>query len=135
MDINQINDGVFKYIVEIIKDDVEGGIDIYHIKDYQYRRYVLEFILNVCNLQSCLKSKYFGNQTRFNPSALTLIEMLKYIMEYRMIYLDGGMELLFRETEIDTYYDILIEYGHYYVKNFGYEGFLSKLKDYVDADE
>ena len=136
MNIETINDVVFEYLAKIINDDED--IDIYNITEYEYDYYILGSMLNFWNVSGCLDiiTEYFGNQSVFIPSLVAFIEMLNLITEKRR---DCDMEtpitLFYSDYACHIYFNVLRHYAYCYINDMGYEGFLSKLKDYVDADE
>jgi hypothetical protein len=136
MDINQINDVVFEYLVKMIKDD--DKFDIYNITKDQFEDDILVSMLNMWEESCCpdIITEYFGNQTTFIPSLVAFIEMLNLITEKRR---DCDMEtpitLFCSDYVCHIYCNVLRHYAHWYIYDMGYEEFLLKLKDYVDEDE
>ena len=135
MDINQINDVVFKYLVKMIKDDED--IDIYNITKDQFED-ILETMLNLWDYSGHpdIITEYFGNQTIFIPSLVAFVEMINLITEKRREYdMETPITLFYSDCVCHIYCNVLRHYAYWYINDMGYEEFLLKLKDYIDEDE
>ena len=136
MDINQINDVVFEYLVKMIKDDED--IDIYNITEDQYDDDIVTTMLNMYDDSGYpdIITEYFGNQSFFEPSLRAFGDMLGFITEMRT---ECEMETpynLFNGINIHhTFCNVLRHYAYWYIYSMGYEGFLLKSKDYVDDED
>jgi hypothetical protein len=135
MDINQINDVVFEYLAKMIKDD--DKFDIYNITEYQYDYDIVETMLNMWEESYCpdIITEHFGNQSFFEPSLRAFGDMLGFITEKRR---ECDMETpynLFNGINIHhTFCNVLRHYAYWYIYSMGYEGFLLKLKYYVEDE-
>jgi hypothetical protein len=134
MDINQINDVVFEYIVKMIKDDED--IDIYNIKEDTYEDFICIDLLYDWDDRYDIITEYFGNTSYFEPSMSSFVDMLKLITEMREEYNLETPITLFEGINIHhTCCNMLRHYAYWYINSLGYVDFKLKLKNYVDEDE
>jgi hypothetical protein len=134
MNINNVNDIVFEYIVKMIKDDDE--IDIYDITEEQYTD-IKERYFNDWKYGFDIITEYFGNQSIFNPSLNTFIIMLQFITtEYYSNTNEDFVNTMFMGANYhDTCDNLLRHYAYWYIYTMPFEDFKLKLKNYIDADE
>jgi hypothetical protein len=126
MEINDINNLVFDYVIWIIK---RYEFDIYNITEYQYEMNICYHLINWATYTN-IAHRYFSiGELKFKPSINALTYMVEYVIQYRE---EEGNET---PTEIlnsvkDKYY-VLNNYAYYYIFYMGYEKFLLELKNYV----
>jgi len=137
MDINQINDVVFEYIVKMIKDNED--IDIYDIEEDTYEDFICNDLLYSWSISGCcdIITEYFGNTSYFEPSMSSFVDMIKLITEMREDYnLETPITLFDEGINIHhTCCNVLRYYAYNYIISLGYVDFKLKLKTYVDEDE
>jgi hypothetical protein len=143
MNISEINDVVFEYLVKLIKYyDVE--LDIYNITEDQFEENIIQNMLNRWSDGGGyydgeyydIITEYFGNQSTFIPSLVAFVEMLEFITQMRReLEMPTPITLFGRNNPRHTYCNVLRHYAYWYITTMGYENFLLKLKDYVDNDE
>jgi hypothetical protein len=110
----------------MIKND--ESIDIYDITEDQYDDIVF-YYLNNYDSRVDIITEYFGNQSIFEPSTSSLLDMIKFIMEYKKQL--GCEEFTRMLNSIRNECDVLRSYACCYIINMGHEQFLVELKKYV----
>jgi len=133
MDINQINNVVFEYIVKMIKDD--DDIDIYVIEEDTYTYTILETMLNNWDESGCFDiiTEHFGNQSVFMPPLKTFVDMLSFITERRKEFDLETPITTFEGINIHhTCCNVLRYYSYHYIDSLGYENFKLKLKEHIN---
>lgn len=137
MDIETINDVVFKYLVKMIKND--DIYDIYNISEDEFDDIKNKYLNNWIYGYDII-TEYFGNQQIFTPTIKAFISMVIHCNAERIS--DEMCDII---TEIICgvggqnynliYANALRHYAYHYINCIDYDVFLKVLKKYVLEDE
>jgi hypothetical protein len=127
LEINDINNLVFDYVIYIIK---RREFDIYNITEDQYEMNICHYLMNWDTYTNISYWRYFIiRERKFKPSINALTYMVEYVIQYKEEEENETPTQILNSTK-DKYY-VLKNYAYYYIFYMGYEKFLLELKKYV----